>query len=161
MRQVASVCVLAVLLACDRSIEPRHSRLDRLRQESTAGVGTFTGRVRERDAFQRCSRRGVPVSGVVVELGLWQGSPAHYRDTITRAPPSSPIEPRFEVIASTTTDGTGRFQFAKIPRGVGYAMRATPGAGSGRVLAYGETMYGIPSGGDLDEFPTLCLMRRR
>jgi len=100
------------------------------------------------------------LGGILVEVGLWDGSPSFYRDTITRNVPTTLDEPRFQVIASTTTDGEGRFSFLDMPRGVPYAMRAIPPRKSLWRVGYGETMYGPPTGKDLPDFPTLCLKSR-
>jgi hypothetical protein len=144
-------------LACDRAIAPRRNRLTELRQEATSGFGVFYGRVRAFDPTQSCWHSGRALAGIRVEVGLWAGSPAFYRDTITHTPPTNLEDSRFELIAATTTDGEGRFTFLEMPRGVPYAMRAIPPRNSPWRAAYGQTMYGPPSGKDLPDFPVLCL----
>lgn len=158
------VIVVAFLLlatqACDRALAPRRNRLSDLRQQATDGLGTFYGRVRVLDPTQPCWKATRTVAGVRVEVGLWDGSPAFYRDTVTRAVPTTLDEPRFQLITSTVTDNDGRFQFVDLPRKLGYAMRVVPSRDSPWRIAYGDTMYGIPNGGDLPDFPTLCVPAR-
>ena len=146
--------------ACDRAVAPRRNRLSDLRQQATAGLGTFYGRVRALDPALPCWKAPLTVAGVQVEVGLWDGSPAYYRDTLTHAVPSSLDEPRFEAIAWSVTDSDGRFRFVDLPRAMGYAMRVIPPTGSQWRVSYGETMYGIPEGADLADFPTLCVRAR-
>jgi hypothetical protein len=149
--------VMLVTLACDRALAPRRNRLAELRQQATAGLGVFHGRIRAFDPTQPCWKAPRTLGGIRVEVGLWDGSPAFYRDTITRAVPTELDDPRFEVIATTITDSEGRFSFLEMPRGVPYAMRAIPPSGAPWQLAYGESMYGPPTGKDLPDFPTICL----
>lgn len=147
-------------LACDRALEPRRNRLSDLRQQATAGLGTFYGRVRALDPSQPCWKAPRTLAGIRVEVGLWDGSPSFYRDTLTHAVPTTLDEPRFQPITWTMTDSEGRFQFVDLPRRLGYAMRAIPPRDSPWRVAYGETMYGIPEGKDLTDFPTLCVPAR-
>jgi hypothetical protein len=151
---------LLALGACDRAVAPRRNRLTELRQEATKGVGVFYGRVRAFDSTQSCWNAPRVVAGIRVEVGLWEGSPAFYRDTVTHAPPTNPNDPRFQPIATTTTDGEGRFTFLEMPRGIPYAMRAIPSRDSPWRVTYGETMYGPPNGKDLQDFPILCVKPR-
>jgi len=153
------VVVVAILwvFACDRTLAPRRNRLAELRQQATSGFGVFYGRVRALDSTQSCWKSPQTLAGIRVEVGLWDGSPAFYRDTITHAAPTNLEDPRFELITATTTDGEGRFAFLEMPRGVPYAMRAIPPRNAPWRAAYGETMYGPPTGKDLPDFPTLCL----
>jgi hypothetical protein len=158
----AAVIGLAAVatLACDPALEPRRNRLSELRQQATAGLGTFYGRVRERDPSQPCRRAPRTVAGIGVEVGTWDGSPSFYRDTVTHAAPNTLDDPRFQPIVSTTTDSEGRFQFVDLPRNLGYAFRVIPPRDSPWRVAYGETMYGIANGGDRPDFPTLCVPAR-
>ena len=153
-------CAALAALTCDRALGPRRNRLSDLRQHATAGLGTFYGRVRALDPLQPCWKSTLPLADLVVEVGLWDGSPSFYRDTLTHAVPSSLDEPRFQTITSTVTDSDGRFQFVDLPRNLGYAMRVIPPRDSPWRIAYGETMYGIPNGADLPDFPTLCVPAR-
>lgn len=148
---------LLLVLACERTLAPRRNRLTELRQEATESFGVFHGRVRAFDSTQSCWNAPRTLSGIRVEIGLWDGSPAFYRDTITRMVPTSLHDPRFQIIGTTTTDREGRFHFLEMPRQAGYAMRAIPPKDSPWRIAYGETMYGPPRGMDLDDFPTICL----
>ena len=151
---------LVLAVACERALAPRRNRLNELRQEATESFGVFHGRVRAFDSTQSCWNAPRTLAGIRVELGLWDGSPSFYRDTITRAVPTSIDEPRFQIIATATTDAEGRFSFLDVPRQVGYAMRAVPPRDAPWKVAYGETMYGPPRGKDLPDFPTLCVKPR-
>ena len=158
-------CTTFAALACERVLAPQHSALGDLRRHATAGVGPFIGRVRERDSLGRCWRSTPVVAGVRVEVGLWDGSPAFYRDSLTHHPPNAPDDPRFQLLARTITDAEGRFRFDNMPRRVAYAMRVirpkgvlSKGAPWG--VSYGETMYGVSTGRDLEDFPTLCVPLR-
>lgn len=157
-RLVLLGCAAAAALACDRVMAPqRHPRTE-LRRQATAGLGALTGRVRTLDSAGRCWWRTAPVvPGVRVEVGLWDGSPAFYRDTITGRAPTSLDDHRFQVLAHTVTDAEGRFRFDSLPRQVAYATRVIAPEGSFRGVAYGETMFGVPEGGSLEDFPTLCV----
>jgi hypothetical protein len=154
-------CTTVAALACEGVLAPQHSALGDLRRQATAGNGPFIGRVREHDSFGRCLRATPMVAGVRVEVGLWDGSPAFYRDSLTHHPPSAPDDPRFQLLAHTITDAEGRFRFDNMPRRVAYAMRVNPSKGAPWEVSYGETMYGVPTGGDLEDFPTLCVQSRR
>lgn len=163
-RFVISILLVAwtmvAALACERILAPQHTALGDLRLRATAGLGPFIGRVQKRDSLGRCWRTPPVVAGVRVEVGLWDGSPAFYRDTLTGQPPSVPDDPRFHRLAYTITDAEGRFRFDNMPRQVAYAMRVIPPKGAARGVGYGDTMYGIPTGGDLEDFPTLCVPPR-
>lgn len=154
-------CTTVAPLACERVLAPQHSALGDLRRQATAGVGPFVGRVRERDSLGRCWRATPVVAGVRVEVGLWDGSPAFYRDSLTHHPPNAPHDPRFQLLAHAITDAEGRFRFDNMPRRVAYAMRVIPPKGAAWDVSYGETMYGVPTSGGLDDFPTLCVSLRR
>ena len=153
-------CTTSAAVACERILAPQHSALGDLRRQATAGVGPFIGRVRERDSLGRCLRATRAVPGARVEVGLWDGSPAFYRDTLTHEPPASPDDPRFQLLAHTITDAEGRFRFDNMPRRVAYAMRVIPPRGTPWGVGYGESMYGVPNGADLEDFPTLCVRPR-
>jgi len=153
-------CVTVGALACERLLAPQHSALGDLRRQATAGVGPFIGRVRQRDSLGRCWRATPGVADVRVEVGLWDGSPAFYRDSLTHRPPFVPDDPRFQLLAHTVADTEGRFRFDNMPRRVAYAMRVIPPKGAQWDVSYGETMYGVPTGGDLEDFPTLCVAFR-
>ena len=148
-------------LACERALAPQHSALGDLRRGATAGLGPFIGRVRERDAAGRCWRADSVVAGARVEVGLWGGSPAFYRDSLTHQAPSALDDPRFRLLAYTISDAEGRFRFDNMPRRVAYAMRVIPPKGAPWGTSYGETMFGVPNGADLEDFPTLCVSLRR
>ena len=152
--------VAVVTPGCDRTLSPQRSRLTDLRQQAEAGFGSFFGRVRVLETSQPCHRATLTVAGIRVELGLWDGTPAFYRDTITREVPTTLDESRFQLLATTTSDSEGRFSFVQVPRGFPYALRAIPPEGSRWGIAYGGTLYGPPTGGDLQDFPTLCLPAR-
>jgi hypothetical protein len=126
-------------------------------QSAQAGFGSFFGRVGIQDATQPCHRAPLSLAGIRVELGLWDGTPAFYRDTITKEVPSTLDDPRFQLLATTTSDSDGRFSLVQVPRGYSYALRAIPPSGSKWRLAYGLTLYGPPSGADLKDFPVLCV----
>lgn len=153
-------CTTVAALACERVLAPRHSALGDLRRQATAGDGSFIGRVRQRDSLGRCWRATPVVAGVRVEVGLWDGSPAFYRDSLTHHPPTAPDDSRFQLLAHTISDAEGRFRFDSMPRRVAYAMRVIPPKGAPWHVSYGETMYGVPTGGGLAEFPTLCVALR-
>jgi hypothetical protein len=95
-----------------------------------------------------------------VEVGLWDGSPAFYRDSLTHQPPSAPDDPRFHLLAYTITDADGRFWLRDMPRRVAYAMRVIPAKESPWNVGYGDSMFGVPTGADLADFPTLCVAQR-
>jgi len=157
----ATVIVIALLsFACARPVAPRRHPRSKLRHAATETPGVFYGRVRAFDATQPCWNAPQTLGGIRVEVGLWDGSPSFYRDTITREVPTELDEPRFEVIATTITDAKGRFTFLDMPRHVPYAVRAIPPRDSPWKVAYGESMYGPPRGKDLPDFPTLCLKAR-
>ncbi len=145
-------CITLVALSCERSLGPRRSRVAELRQLAAAGVGSFTGRVRALDPSQPCWRSPTGLAGIRVEVGLWDGNPAFYRDTVTKEVPATLEEPRFEVIAYAVTDSDGRFRFDGLPRRVPFAFRAIPPSGSAWRLAYGVSLFGIPTEGDHPEF---------
>jgi hypothetical protein len=170
-------CVAVVALACERALVPQRSAIGDLRRQATDGAGPFIGRVRVRDGPLPCWRSKSVAPGVRVDVGLWDGSPAFYRDTLTRQPPTAPNDPRFQLLASTTTDADGRFRFDSMPRRVAYAMRVIPPKGSPWSVGYGESMYGVPSektveffqaareaknapGGFNGDFPILCVAVR-
>lgn len=153
-------CATVGGLACERLLAPQHSALSDLRRQATAGVGPFIGRVRERDSLSHCWRATPVVAGVRVEIGLWDGIPAFYRDSLTHQPPMAPDDPRFQLLAQTIADAEGRFRFDNMPRRVAYATRVIPPKGAQWDVSYGETIYGLPTGGDLEEFPTLCVALR-
>lgn len=150
-------CTTVAVLACERILAPQHNALGDLRRQATAGAGPFIGRVRERDSLNRCWNTAPVVAGVRVEVGLWDGSPAFYRDTLTGQAPSAPDDPRFQFLAHTVTDAAGRFRFDNMPRKVAYAMRVILPKGAPRSVSYGETMFGIPTSKDFEDFPTLCV----
>src|SRR5512143_1264007 len=160
VRTLVMGCTTVAALACARVLAPQHSALGDLRRQATAGDGPFIGRVRERDSLGRCWRATPVAAGARVEVGLWDGSPAFYRDSSTHHPPTAPDDPRFQLLAHTITDAEGRFRFDNMPRRVAYAMRVIPPNGVLRDVSYGETMYGVPTGGDLEDFPTLCVPLR-
>ncbi len=87
-----------------------------------------------------------------MEVGLWDGSPAFYRDTLTHQPPTAPNDPRFQLLSATVTDAEGRFRFDSMPRGVAYAMRVIPPNGSPWKVGYGESMYGVPNDATIEAF---------
>lgn len=99
------------------------------------------------------------VAGVRVEAGLWDGSPAFYRDALTGQAPSAPDDARFRFLAHTITDAQGRFRFDNMPRKVAYAIRVILPKGVPRAVSYGETMFGIPRG-DIEAFPTIRVPTR-
>jgi hypothetical protein len=164
--------------ACERVLAPEHSAIGNLRRQATKGVGSFVGRVRARDAQLPCWRSPRVVPGARVEVGLWDGIPAFYRDTVSRRPQATAKDPRFQILASSVTDAEGRFRFDSMPRGVAYAMRVIPPDGSSWSVGYGESLYGVPSdetiaafqaqrersrkqpGGTNGDFPILCLLPR-
>src|SRR5262245_23648660 len=123
-------CATVAVFACERVLVPQHSALGDLRRQATEGTGPFIGRVRERDSLGRCWRATRVVAGVRVEVGLWDGIPAFYRDTLTHRPPTSPGDSRFQLLAHTVTDAEGRFRFDSMPRRTGYAMRVLPPKGA-------------------------------
>jgi len=139
-------------LACERVLVPQRSTIGDLRLRATAGFGSFVGRVRERDPLVACWRATRVVPGARVEIGLWDGSPAFYRDTLTGQPPTSANDPRFQPLSSTVTDAAGRFRIDSMPRGVAYALRVIPPEGSPWKVGYGESMYGVPSDATLEAF---------
>jgi hypothetical protein len=164
--------------ACERVLAPQQSAIGDLRRQARKGVGPFVGRVRARDAQLPCWRSPRVVPGARVEIGLWGGSPAFYRDTVSRRPQTMAKDPRFQILASSVTDAEGRFRFDSMPRGVAYAMRVIPPDGSPWSVGYGESLYGVPSdetiaafeaqrersrkqpGGTNGDFPILCLLPR-
>ena len=146
-------------LACERVLAPQHSVLGDLRRQATEGSGAFTGRVRELDSLGRCWRATPAVANMRVEVGLWDGSPTYYRDTLTHRPPDQLDDSRFQPLAQTISDSDGRFRFDNMPRKVAYAMRVLAPQGARWKVRYGETMYGIPRG-DFEDFPTLCVPSR-
>ena len=153
-------CATITAVSCERVLIPQRTALSELRGQSTAGAGPFIGRVREVDATTgNCHRGTRAVAGARVEVGLWDGSPAYYRDTLTRRPPSAPNDARFQFLAFTIADAEGRFRFDNMPKRVGYAMRVIPPKGSPWRVSYGESMYGV-SNAELEEFPTLCVQPR-
>ena len=153
-------CTIVAALGCERLVAPQHTALGDLRlQAGKAGLGPFIGRVRERDSLGRCWRAPPVVAGVRVEVGLWDGSPAFYRDTLTGQAPTVPDDPRFQLLAHTITDAEGRFRFDNMPRRVAYAMRVIPPKGAPWDVGYGDTMFGIPNV-DMEDFPTLCVPLR-
>jgi hypothetical protein len=150
------------IAACERALAPRASRrLFEIRQIAPDGYGTFRGRVLGAAAVGtgQCGRTGQPLAGVRVELGVWHGSPMFYRDTLTRLPPATEGEPRFERVADTVTDQEGRFVFANLPRRAPFALRAMPALESGWRIGYGVSLFGLGNV-DLEDFPTLCVGRR-
>jgi hypothetical protein len=151
---------MCVGVACERAIAPTRNRLADLRAEATKGFGAFHGRVRILDPNEACHRSARTAPGVTIELGLWDGIPAFYRDTITRQVPSTLNEPRFQSLATTTSDREGKFAFLEVPRGYAYAVRAIPPRNSRWKLGYGGTLYGPPTGKDLSEFPIVCVEER-
>jgi hypothetical protein len=147
-------------LACERAISPTRNRLTDLRLEATKGFGVFYGRVRVLDANEGCHQSARTAPGITVELGLWDGIPAFYRDTITRQVPSTLNEPRFQLLATTTSDGEGKFAFLEVPRGYAYAVRVVPPRNSPWKPGYGGSLYGPPTGKDLQDFPVVCVEER-
>jgi hypothetical protein len=145
-------CVALTALACERALAPQRSTIGDLRRRATTGVGPFVGRVRERDPLLPCWRATRAVPGARVEIGLWDGIPAFYRDTLMHQPPTAPNDPRFQLLSSTITDGDGRFRIDSMPRGVAYAMRVIPPDGSPWTVGYGESMYGVPNDATLEAF---------
>ena len=101
------------------------------------------------------------VAGVRVEVGLWADGPALYRDSVTHQPPTASDDPRFQLLAHTVSDAQGRFRFDSMPRRVAYAMRVIPPKGAPWTVGYGDSMFGVPSGRDLADFPTRCVALRR
>ena len=154
-------CAAIAALACERFLAPQHTALADLRRQATAGSGPFIGRVRQRDSLGRCWRATPVVAGVRVEVGLWDGGPALYRDSVTHQPPTAPDDPRFQLLAHTISDAEGRFRFDNMPRRIAYAMRVIPPKGTAWVVGYGDSMFGVPSGRDLADFPTLCVSVRQ
>jgi hypothetical protein len=150
----------AAVTGCERALAPRRNPLAELRLRARGELGNFNGRVLTRDTAVTCwrSQRGVP--GVRVELGLWDGSPAFYRDTVRGTPPSDLADPRFHLIDSTSTAEDGRFRFVGLPRDLPYAVRIIPPRGSPWKSAYGVSMYGIPREGEMRDFPMLCVEPR-
>jgi hypothetical protein len=145
-------CVALSASGCERVLAPQRTAIGDLRRHATAGFGQFVGRVRARDAVLPCWRSTRVVPGARVDVGLWDGSPAFYRDTLTHRPPTAANDPRFQLLSSTITDAEGRFQFDSIPRGVSYAIRVIPPDGSPWTVGYGESMYGVPSDATLEYF---------
>ena len=145
-------CLAATALGCERVLAPQRSTIGDLRRHATSGVGQFEGRVRGRDALLPCWRSTHLVPGARVDVGLWDGIPAFYRDTVTHQPPTAANDPRFHLLSSTITDADGRFRFDSMPRGVPYAMRVIPPDGAPWKVAYGESMYGVPSDETLKYF---------
>jgi hypothetical protein len=153
------VIALATLVGCERAVSPRASRLTEIRRNAPDGYGNFTGRVLASDGSGHCTSTGKPVAGVRVDLGEWLGPPLSYRDTVTRQPPSTEAEPRFELLASTVTDHEGRFEFTTLPRRAAFAFRALPRRDSGWELAYGASLFGLGNV-DTKDHPRLCLIPR-
>ena len=84
-----------------------------------------------------------PVSGVLVELGTWRGTPYEFRDSLARAVGAQPEDRRFHVVARTRTDSGGRFRFGGVPRPKTFAMRATPPAGFHYRVTYFPSLFGL------------------
>ena len=145
-------CVALIAPSCERVLAPQRSTIGDLRRQATTGVGPFVGRARAREALLPCWRSAHVVQGARVEVGLWDGSPAFYRDTLTHQPPTAANDPRFQLLSSTITDADGRFRFDSMPRGVAYAMRVIPPKESPWSVGYGESMYGVPSDATLEAF---------
>jgi hypothetical protein len=100
------------------------------------------------------------VPGARVEIGLWEGGPLRYKDTVSYQLPVSPDDPRFQVLARTVSDSQGRFRFDSMPRKLAYAMRAIPASGATWGAGYGGSLFGVPNGADLKDFPVLCVRVR-
>jgi hypothetical protein len=154
--------VAVALAACEPALVPREpTRLEEIRRVAPDGYGSFTGVVRGLQSSDSsfCRRSSPVLPGVRVDLGVWHDSPAAYRDTITRSPPTTLSEKRFEVIASTTTDATGQFTFDRLPRRAPFAFRAIPPRNSPFRLGYGISLYGVGNV-NTPNHPSLCLLPR-
>lgn len=85
------------------------------------------------------------VPGLVVELGIWQGTPYTFRDSLTHDVAARPDDPRFKLLSQTTPDAQGGYRFAEVPKQVGLALRARPPAGTPYRVTYFPTLFGIGS----------------
>ncbi len=97
----------------------------------------------------------VVVPGTVIELGIWQGTPYTFRDSLTHDAAASPDDPRFKTIARVTADGEGSYRIPGAPRQVGLAVRARPPAGAPYRVSYCQTLFGI---GNADSIGTAIIL---
>lgn len=154
--------LIVLLTGCESAVAPREpTRLEEVRRVAPDGYGAFTGIVRGLHAPDSsfCGVSSPVLAGVRVDLGIWHDRAGTYRDTLTRSPPTSLKEKRFEVIGSTTTDGAGQFTFDHLPRRTAFAFRAIPPSGSPFKLVYGMSLYGIGNV-EVPNHPSLCLPTR-
>ena len=162
IRHLGALLLIIATVSCERTFAPRQNRLADIRAAAAPhGFGAFNGRLRGRDPAEpeRCYQGGQPLRDIRVELGLWHGEPAKYRDTVTRAIPTRLDDPRFELLAATVTDADGRFRFPALPRRAPFAFRAVPPRESPWQIGYGVSLFGIGNV-DFADHPTLCLERR-
>lgn len=98
---------------------------------------------------------GMLVPRAVVELGIWESTPAAYRDSVAKHPRPDFGDPRFRVVARTVTDSAGRFRFGRLERAHYYAFRVTPPPDVSALPTYGVSLFGLSRGPDTDV--RLCL----
>jgi hypothetical protein len=154
MLAMALALTLAIA-ACDQALEPRRDALRDLRNAAAGDTGTVFGKVYlaavdwpETVSVYQSPR--TPLPGAVVELGLWTGAEGTFRDTVRGGPPTNFTDERFEVVARVTTDESGAFRFAGLPKKTSFALRVRPPTGHGARPAYFGTLFWLYTSGGMD-----------
>ena len=127
-RPSAPACGRHRLYRVIRVLRPRADPLRELQHAAGADTGTVSGTVFVAplgwpDTANLWFAPRTPLPGAVVELGLWAGTPASFRDSFPAGPPSDFREPRFTVVATVVADDNAQWHASGLPRKTVFAMR--------------------------------------
>jgi hypothetical protein len=114
-----STAGLLLALGCSGGTEPSTNPADlRVDVRATATVWGYVAAAPASSQVRRQQRVRFtePVVEVVVELGRWEGPTIDQTFRGAPADSTGPQWARWVRIARTTTDGTGRYRFARVPR---------------------------------------------
>lgn len=124
--------IIVLLVACEPSTSDRVTIGRQSARTADADTGTVHGTVVMQPAVDRgasCvpATPCTPLAGATVQLGLWQQPATMSPDTVGPRPLWAELDdPRFEILAETTTDAIGRYRFPGIPKKAKLAIRAIP-----------------------------------
>jgi hypothetical protein len=151
----ASLLVALLATSCDPVLRPRTNALRDLQRAAGADTGTLTGAVYVvpagwPDTANIWLAPRIPVPGAIVELGLWSGEPATFRDSLGDGPPTDLHDARFTVVAQVITDKDAKWRVAGLPRKTPFALRVVPPAGIAAQPAYLGTLFWLYQSSTMD-----------
>ncbi len=117
-------------LGCDADASPEVSRLELMRQTAGTDTGTVRGTVyvhTQGGDLSACYDSTVcrPLSGALVQLGIWDGPAEAFRDSVRHFDARAALsDRRFEIVAETRTETGGDYVFSGLPRKQSFVLRA-------------------------------------